>query len=306
MLVNVSGELLASFVSAGKAGAVLDVTVTDISLTKSFTDDPVPPGGSVTLEFTIHNFSRDETATNIDFTDALPAGASATGLPTSSICGAGSSLSGTTTLTFSDGVLAPETSCTFSVALDVPAMTAPGSYSNTTSAVTADLGGSPTTGNMASDTLFVFPAPVLTKEFIGDPVGAGDDVVIRFTITNTSSSMATDIEFIDELTDGGPMTGFLSFPVSVTLPPTPDPPCNGTGSLALISVETDRQGLELTGGELVGDGMCTFDVTVSIPVGFPPGTYTNTTGVITADIGGTVTGNPVSDDVVIVAPPPRW
>jgi len=57
MLHNVSGELTASTggasSSSGKATATLDVTITPLSLTKSFTDDLVIPGDTVTLEFTI-------------------------------------------------------------------------------------------------------------------------------------------------------------------------------------------------------------------------------------------------------------
>ena len=170
---------------------------------------------------------------------------------------------------------------------------------------------------MASDDLFVEPSPLLTKEFLSvgtllpDPVvGAGDDVVIRFTVTNTSAtSGATAIAFIDELTDGGPATGFLPFPVTVTLPPTPNPPCGGSSSMALVFVDTDRQGLSLTGGSLAMAGMagdsCSFDVTVSIPDGFPAGTYTNTTEEITATVDGgvTFTGLPASDTLDVVAPP---
>ena len=47
------GDLLADFVSSGKASATLEVTITSLGLVKSFTDDPVHGGGSATLEFTI-------------------------------------------------------------------------------------------------------------------------------------------------------------------------------------------------------------------------------------------------------------
>ena len=73
---------------------------------------------------------------------------------------------------------------------------------------TGDLDGSAVTGDPATDTLFVAPAPMLTKEFLDsttldpDPiVGTPGSVVIRFTIQNTSpDGMATDISFVDELT----------------------------------------------------------------------------------------------------------
>ena len=128
------------------------------------------------------------------------------------------------------GSIAPEGFCTISVSLSVPGAATPGSHTNTTSTVTGTVDGSPVVGNMASDDLSVSPSPVLTKEFIGDPVTPGGSVTLRFTVTNTSTtSGATDITFDDELTDGGPGTGFLPFPLMVTLPPVPNPPC-GAGS----------------------------------------------------------------------------
>ena len=311
MLDNVTGELTSSEfpgdllnVSSGKASATLDVTVPQIALTKAFTNDPVPPGGTVNLEFTISNFNRVNSATGIAFTDNLGAalsGLAATGLPTTT-CGGGT-VSGTSTISLTGGILAPEGSCTFSVSVDVPGNAAAGSYANTTGTVTATVGGSAVTGNAATDQLSVAAAPALTKLFVGDPVAAGDDVIIRFTIDNTSTtSSATSIAFIDELTT------FLPYPVSVALPPTPDPPCGVGSSLALVVLDTDRvdvgHGLSLTGGSLVASGTCTFDVTLTLPAGLGAGTYVNTTEEITATVdNATVTGRPASDAFDVVAAP---
>ncbi|MEE8522548.1 MAG: hypothetical protein V3T72_01350 [Thermoanaerobaculia bacterium] len=327
MLDNISGELTAAFGGAftifsnGKASDTLDVTVTPIALQKSFTDDPLPPGGTVTLDFTIDNFDRDFSATAIAFTDDLTTLVPAlAGLTFDSLlsngCGGSVSGAGGTTIGFTDGTLGPESSCTLSVSLSVPAGATPGAYTNTTSTITATVAGSPVVGNMASDDLFVEPVPLLTKEFLEDGtllpdpvINPGDDVVIRFTITNTSTtSMATDVAFLDELTDGGPSTGFLPFPVTVTLPPVPDPPCGAGSSLALIVVATDRQGLSLTGGSLAaapGAGSsCTFDVTLSIPLGLGPAIYVNTTEEITATVdGATRIGDPASDTLTVIAAP---
>ena len=113
MLDNVTDELLADFVSSGKASATLDVTVTDLSLIKSFTDDPVPPGGTVELEFTIENFDRNFSATGIAFTDDLTTIVPAlAGLTFASLlsndCGGSVSGAGGTTITLAGGgTLAP-------------------------------------------------------------------------------------------------------------------------------------------------------------------------------------------------------
>jgi hypothetical protein len=327
MLDNVTGDLLADFVSAGKASDTLAVTITDLALTKSFTDDPVPPGSTVTLEFSLFNFDRTFSATGMAFTDDLTTLAPAlAGLTFSSLlsndCGGAVSGVGGTTIGFTGGTLAPEGSCTIRVSLSVPAGATAGAYTNTTSTITATVGGSPVVGNTASDDLFVEPVPILTKEFLEDGIlspdpviNAGDDVVLRFTITNTSTtSAATAIAFLDELTDGtsgippNPTSGFLPFPVTVTLPPAPDPPCGAGSSLALTFIDTDRQGLSLTGGSLAAAGMagdsCTFDVTLTTPADLPAAVYLNTTEEITATVDGdTRTGSPASDTLTVIGAP---
>ena len=302
LLGNTSGDLLADFVPAGKASATLDVTITPVAIQKSFTDDPVPPGGTVTLDFRIDNFDRFDPATGVAFTDDLTTALA--GLTFDSLlsndCGGTVSGVGTTTIGLSGGSVAIEGSCTISTSLTVPAGATPGIYTNTTGAITATIGGSPVTGNTASDILWVAPAPGFTKEFTDDPVGAGQDVTLQFTITNTSlTDGITDIEFTDDL------TAFLPFPVSATLPATP---CGIGSSMTLVSLGFDRQGLQLTGGNLAASGSpgdsCTFDVTVSIPVGFPSGNYVNTTSTISGTVGGAaVIGPPASDVLQTVAAP---
>ncbi len=305
MLDNVTGELMETinldvFFSSGKATATLEVTAGTINLIKSFTDDPVPPGGTVELEFTIDNFDRSDSATDIAFTDDL--GAALTGLTFSSLlsndCGGSVSGDGGTTIALTGGTVAPEGSCTISASLSVPPGAVPGPYTNTTDAITAMVGGSPVTGNIASEDLFVSPIPILTKEFTDDPVIPGNDVNLRFTVTNTSTtSGATDIAFIDELTT------FLPFPVTVMLPGTA---CGG--AISLIFIDTDREGLSLTGDSLAaapGAGStCTFDVTVTVPADQPTGDYVNTTEEITATVdAATRTGDPATDTLRVIAAP---
>ncbi|MCB0207993.1 MAG: DUF11 domain-containing protein [Anaerolineae bacterium] len=304
-LNNSSGTLTAlvsvSTLSSGKANDTLAVTHTDIALTKSFVDDPVSPGGTVPLVFSLTNFNRNNSATNIAFTDDLDAtlsGLVATGLPQSNVCGAGSQLTGTSTLSLTGGSLAADGgNCTFTVTLQIPAGATEGVYPNTTSSVSATLGGTPGTHNAASENLYIEPVPILTKSFTDDPVTAGGTVTLAFTITNSStSSAATSIAFIDDL------TAFLPFPVSVTVPSSGF--CGGGSSITVISLGTERQGLSMTNGSLAASGSCTFSVTIDIPTDMANGTYTNTTEDITATIDGkTRTGQPASDDLIVVAAP---
>jgi hypothetical protein len=312
-LTNQTSSLLADFVSAGFAVDDLEVTSSELNITKAFIADPVPPGAMVELNFTLTNRNRNFTATGVSFADDLTS--VLTGLIFDSLisndCGGSVTGVGGTTIGLSGGTISSQGSCTVAVNLLVPAAATPGAYTNVTGSINAIIDGSPVTGNMASDTLFVEPVPILTKEFLAvgtltaDPiVNPGDDVVIRFTLNNTSTtSMATDLAFQDELTDGGLNTGFLPFPVNAMFSATA---CGG--SVALVSAGQDRQAVLLTGGSLAvspGAGSsCTFDVTVTIPNDMPAGFYTNTTGAVTATVdGATRTGNPASDTLAVIAAP---
>ena len=136
-----------------------------VTLTKTFTNDPVLPGGSVTLEFTIENFDpNNSVAADIGFTDDLDAvvsGLVATGLPASDVCGPGSQVAGTSLLTFTGGSVAAGASCTFSVTLLVPGDAASGDHLNTTSSLTTELEGRPFVGEPATDTLTVLVVAVV-------------------------------------------------------------------------------------------------------------------------------------------------
>ncbi|NNE48056.1 MAG: DUF11 domain-containing protein, partial [Rhodothermales bacterium] len=304
VLGNTTGNLLydsSAQESSGKAGAILTVSPSPFAFTKEFTDDPVNPGSTVNLEFSITNLSRAEAATGIIFADDLDgvlSGLESTSGAQSDVCGGGT-LTGTSTLTLSGATLGPGATCTFSATLQVPAGAAPGRYGNVTSSITGTAGGFGVVGGPAADDLFVAASgPRLTKTFIDDPVSPGSTATLRFTIDNTNAaSSLTDIAFDDELTT------FLPFPVSVTFPA--DGFCGAGSSMTIAFLGTDRQGLTLTGGNLAAGQSCTFDVVLDIPSDMPSGTYVNTTSVITGLVGGAeeVEGGPASDQLEIIAPP---
>ena len=274
-----------------------------LAIQKSFTDDPVPPGGTVTLEFTIDNFDRIFSATSIAFTDVLPGGLSATGSMPTPPCGVGSTLFGTTTLTLEGGNLPAQGSCTFSVTLTAGSTI--GAFTNTSSAVTGDVDGSPVTGNAASETVFIEPVPRLTKTFMGDPVNPGDTIVLEFTVTNTSTtSSATAIAFQDlfdtvlptaSVTPGNGCCGALSI---CTFTPLINPPMDAT-----IPATLSVSGGSLAPAGMAGDS-CTFSITLDVLTGAETGIYPNTTTTITATVdGATRSGDPASDSFEIVAAP---
>ncbi len=302
--VNRSGDMTSSPGGPSQANGfavdTLNVVETgDIVATKAFLDDPVNPGGTVELEFTLQNRNRFDSATGITFTDDLDAtlsGLVAIGLPLSNVCGGGSTLSGTSTLTLTGGNLPAEGSCTFSVTLSVPAGVTAGGYPNTTSTIDATIGGSPATGDPATETLFVNDAPSITKTFLTDPVGAGDSVQLEFTITNSSStSMATDIAFLDNI------SAFLSGVVYTSGFQTNI--CGAGSGLSAVDILGETH-LNFFGGNLGPSASCTFTADLLVPANVPGGVYTNTSGPISATVDGTTqTGNTATDTLTVVGAP---
>jgi len=302
-LDNLSDELVFNGGSGGKAAATLTTTASDVLLTKEFLDDPVPPGGTVDLQFTILNRSRSDAVTDVSFTDDLDAtlsGLVATGLPMNDVCGAGSQLSGTSTLTLTGGDLPAEGSCTFAVTLQVPAGAAAGGYPNTTSNVLWG-SGEPFVGNQASDTLFISTAPTLTKSFLDNPVVAGGSTELELTLTNTSStSSATGISFQD-----------IFDTILPTASVTPaNGSCGGGSTFTFIPLNNPMGGdvtparLIVSGASLDPGASCTFSITLDVSPDAAAGIYPNTTTEVTATVDGeTVTGAAASDDLEVVAGP---
>lgn len=297
--------------SAGKAGDTLNITVTPLAIQKAFIDDPVAPGDTVTLDFYISNLDRNFSASNVAFVDDLTTLSPALpGLTFSSLlsndCGGTVGGVGGTTLNFSSGTLAPEATCTVSVSLTVPAGTTPGIYDNTTSSVTGTVNGSPTTGNTATDRLFVEPAPLLTKTFLADPINPGDPVVLEFTVTNTSTtSSATDIAFTDAFSS-----------ILPTASVTPGNDCCGSGSSCSFTPlvnppppsDVIPATFTLTAGTLAPAGMagdsCTFSLTLDADAGAAAGIYPNLTSTVTATVDGeTRAGDGAYDELTVIAAP---
>lgn len=303
-LVNISDELTSSFigptVSSGRATAALDVTAGTVYVAKRFVEDPVGPGGTVTLEFTIGNNDRTFAATGIAFTDDLDAtlgGLTAVGLPAVDVCGPGSTISGTAVLSLAGGSVAPADSCTFSVTLQVPSGAAPGSYPNTTGAITADLGGVPFIGGPGADSLVISTAPLLQKTFLTNPVGAGDSVAMEFTITNASATdPVTDVGFTDDL------GAFLSGATVAALPPAGF--C-GPGSNIFLTYILGSPVLGMGGGDLAAGASCTFAVDLQLPVGGAAGGYTNITSPIAGVVGGLPQLGAAASDTLTVVTAPR-
>jgi len=271
------------------------LTISDIFFAKTFVGDPVIPGDTVTLSFTISNTHPVSVASAIVFTDSLDAvlpGLVATGLPATDICGPGSQIAGTGSLSFTGGNVGPGDSCTFEVTLQVPGGASTGTYGNVTSDLTANYGTTAVMADPAVDMLEVRSDWLLfSKTFTDDPVLPGDMVTLEFEITNDHpTGSATGIGFTDNL------TATLSGLTAIGLPASDV--CGAGSQLS----GTDL--LTFSGGSLGPGASCTFTVTLQVPDTVTPGIYVNTTGQAAGSIDGLqVIGDPAWDELTITEPP---
>jgi uncharacterized repeat protein (TIGR01451 family) len=300
-LENVTSTLGTQVGPSGFATATLNVNQPgEIFLEKSFSNDPVGPGDMVDLTFTISNFSRDENMTGITFTndlDATLSGLVAVDLPQNDVCGTGSTLTGTSTLTLTGGNLPSEGSCTFTVTLQVPVGASTGVYPNTTSTISANTSAGSITGAPAQDNLAIKVVPALTKSFGSTEATPGSTIDLEFSLTNPSNTETiTGISFTDNL------TAFLSG-TQVISGVGPNL-CGPGSSFAAVAVSGD-QTLQFTGGNLPPGGNCNFTVTLSIPEGVPAGTYSNTTSLVSSVVNGETTFSGGSSDDLTLLPAPQ-
>ncbi|WP_417207585.1 Ig-like domain-containing protein [Antarctobacter sp.] len=296
-----SGDLGTFSDSYGKSLASLSVTGLPTGtpqLQKFFPDGVANPGGTATLEFHISNGDRDFSATGITFTDDLDAMLSGATVVAASLpsdpCGTGSTLSGSSVLTFSGGTLAPGSNCSFSIQVNVPGGTTGGLYANTTGALTGSLGGTGFTGNQASDTLEVANAtidqPTFTLEFTDDPVLPGNTFNARYTITNASTTTTvTDLAFAHD----------ISFTSAMVAGGTGSNLC-GSGSFVFVNSVSGTPFLNLAGGQLAASASCVIDVTFQTDISETIGDYPTTTGPLSYNNGASVVSGPTASDTLTV------
>jgi hypothetical protein len=290
--------------AAGNSNTVTDaVSVTvfaQADLSIEFVDDPVEPGTNVVMRTTVtNNDPVNALAAGIfsfSYDSVLP-GFAIVGTVPATPCG-GVGFGGASVVVLGMSVAASD-SCSFDVTFSIPPGTVVGDYAAASDEFSYNLGGGGLTSPAGSDVLTVSDgfegagAPtVFTKEFPTDPVLAGNQTTLQFTIVPTEGTDATGLTFTDDL------DAVLSGLVAVA--PLPTDPC-GTGStLSGTSL------LTLTGGNLLDGETCTFVVDLAVPGASASGTYPNTTSDLTGfeDDGTgpsaiTVTG--ASDSLIVNA-----
>jgi hypothetical protein len=283
---NLTATIDATPVVLRPASDQLTVSADVLLLTKTFTDDPVAPGGTVTLEFTVTNGDAVNAVTAIAFTDDLDAalsGLTAMGLPAANVCGAGSQISGTSLLTVTGGSLAPGASCTFSVTLQVPSMVPSGTTAiNTTSSLTGTAGGLAVTGDPATDQLTIsFLSFSKSFESVAD---SGGTVQLTFHIENLNATAAVStLSFLDNLNATLPGLAATGLPMNDI--------CGSGSSITGSSI------LTFSGGNLPPGGSCTFSVELAVPAAPLAGDFVNTTSDLT--VGGLSGADPASDTLQV-------
>ena len=295
----VTGELTSSNVSSGVANTPL--TVIQETLNKSFINDPASPGDQVIVQYLITNRSREGELNSLTFSDNFDSalsGLTAVGLPLNDVCGAGSTLSGTSTLVLSDGTLGAQEECQFEVTLVVPPSASVGSYTSTSGTLSGQYADTtPFTGSSSNDTLVISAASLLSMSFSPSSIEAGENITATFSLTNTSQTdSATAIAFNNILTDYLPG-------VSVnTLPPANF--CGTGSSMTQVLDSTEGLTLFMTSGSLNAAASCTFDVVLTTISSMPQGVYTNTTESLVATINSeTYYGKPADGSLNIIEPP---
>ncbi|MFZ5962233.1 autotransporter outer membrane beta-barrel domain-containing protein [Thalassococcus sp. BH17M4-6] len=261
--------------TVGAEPARAEVRVADptaLRFFQSFTG-PSTATGTVGLEVSIINPSTVD-VTDLAFTQDLDAALS--GLVLISVdanpCGASSSLTGTSFLTFTGGSVAPGGTCTFVATLGVPAGAAAGTYPVISSPLTQ---GGLERSAAASANLVIEPAPTFTQVFAPATIVQGGVSTLTYTIDNTASALpATGLSFLNNL----PANVVIAAPTNGSTTCT-----GGTGSFPVGSGSVGY-----SGGSVAAGSLCTVQVDVTSAV---QGSFVNTTADLTSSSGNSGTSS---------------
>lgn len=249
-------------VQLGDGQVVISIVTGPPDLSKAFAPNFVAPGSTTLLTFLLDSSFNVDPATNLAFTDNLPAGlVLATPANASSTCnGTLTADDGASLVSLAGGSIPAGGSCEISV--DVYADTV-GSYHNVSSVLDSNFGFGT---NPAMATLEVSPMPTFSMAFAPSVAAPGDVVGLSLSIDASATTVnVTDIAFTDNLPSG----------MTIATPANLVSSCGGTAT----AVEGTTV-VELTDGLVPSGGSCEITVNVSTAM---PGGYDNVTSPLSSN-----------------------
>ncbi len=270
-----------SSLNAGSSTAPTNATLRVLqgpSLSKAFSPATIAPGGVSTLTITLTNPTASA-LTAAGFTDNLPPGVLVAATPAASTtCGGGLSANpNAISISLSAASIPAANVCTVQVNVSAAAV---GIYSNILPPASLSTSGGGNVNPAEAD--LTVSAPLISKSFAPNPVGANVNSVLTITLTNPTNTLITGATFTDL---------FPSTPGAMTLTnTTTSNTCGGaltsnTGSALAVG----SAGIRLTSGSIAAVSTCTITVNVRAATG---GNYLNSIAV-----GALVTTNGGSNTI---------
>lgn len=271
--VNSTGPISTSNGGTGTAAtATFNVSnLTPPGTTVGFSPASLPAGQNSTMTVTLTNPNGGVAINGATFTLPYPPGlVNANPANAQTTCGGTATASaGGNSLVFTGGTIPAGGSC----AVSVPVATASGGtyYVNTGSITTSNAA----VGGGASGNVTFNAAPIISKSFATNPVGAGGVTQLRITLTNpgVNTVALNNVAFTDPLPS-------IPSQMVVASPPALDNGCGGTMTGATASSTS----IAASGITLAANTSCTIAVNVTAVTA---GNYLNTTSAPTSSTGGT-------------------
>ena len=259
----------------------------NLGITKQFVPAVIAPGSRSRLQITVINPGSID-ATNLVFSDTMPAGLTipAGANPTTTCTGA-TLASTASSVSITGGTLPANASCTTQI--DVTAAAA-GTYTNSMApgSVTAVVGGNPTSNPATgSSPLQVSNAASIAKSFAPASVKPGVPSTLTITLTNPNAIPLTGAVLVDTLPSG----------LTVALTPSASTTCSAATLVAAASATS----VTLTGATIPASGSCTITVNTVSNVA---GTYVNTIPGGSLNTNEGVTNQTPATGSVVVSNPP--
>jgi uncharacterized repeat protein (TIGR01451 family) len=253
-----------------------EAIISDLSITKADSPDPVMPGQNIIYNLTVTNNGSSNT-TGVMVSDTLPVGVTFDAGTSTPGC---TDVGGVVTCTVANLANGANASITITVKVD-PATTCGSTLTNmaTVQSNVSDPNLGDNTAN--TDTMVTCPADLsITKSDAPDPLAAGGTLTYSLTVTNNGPGDATAVTVTDTL------------PAGVTFDSaTSTPGCAEAGGIVTCIV-----------GNLANSASTTITIIVKVDPATPAGTITNTAAVAGQENDPNMVDNTATTDTTITPP----